>query len=283
MKVIMRADDVGYTDVCNLGCWKTIDEGVVTSCDVMLDTPGFEDAARFLKDRPWISIGWHTHFWGRPVLSSAEVPTLVNKEGRFKWGEHRKNCNDIDYDEALKECRAEIERCRDLMGRIPDTGGMMSHDLLGKAIRTVCDENHIAYGFLQGTTYGGRTMVALEQYRDLNIQEWVDLEHKHSKSLDVVDFPYYDPTGTIMDMPIDDSIIWMRSQHPGYLDDYVLSDNSCTIPRVKDVEALCSDEVKDWIRANKIELINHRDALYGTSEYQNHLRDINSPLWIGNM
>ncbi len=283
MKVIMRADDVGYTDVCNLGCWKTIDEGVVTSCDVMLDTPGFEDAARFLKDRPWISIGWHTHFWGRPVLSAAEVPTLVNKEGRFKWGEHRKNCNDIDYDEALKECRAEIERCRDLMGRIPDTGGMVPQDLLGQAIRAVCDENNIAYGFLQGDSYGGRTMVALEKYRDLNIHEWIDLEHKHTKSLDVVDFPYYDPAGAIMDMPVDDSIIWMRSQHPGYLDDYVLADNSCTIPRVKDVEALCSDEVKDWIRANKIELINHRDALYGTSEYQDHLKDINSPLWIGNM
>ncbi len=283
MKVIMRADDVGYTDVCNLGCWKAIDEGVVTSCDTMLDTPGFEDAARFLKERPWISIGWHCHFWGRPVLSASEVPSLVNEEGRFKFGEHRRVVNDIDYDEALKECRAEIERCKDLIGRLPVTGGMGGNDLLGKAVETVCAENNIAFNFLGGESYGHRTMVPDEKYKDLNIQEYVDFSGKHTKSLNVEDFPYYDPLGSIMEMPIDDSIIWMRSQHPGYLDDYVLADNSCTIPRVKDVEALCSPALKQWIIDNKIELINHKDALYGTSEYQDHLKEINSPLWIGNM
>ena len=111
----------------------------------------------------------------------------------------------------------------------------------------------------------------------------MDLSHKHHKSLNVVDFPFYDPAGAIMEMPIDDSVIYMRSQHPGYLDDYVLAESSCTIPRVKDVEALCSPELKAWIIKNRIELVNHRDVLYGSSEYQDHLKDINSPLWIGNM
>ncbi len=29
--------------------------------------------------------------------------------------------------------------------------------------------------------------------------------------------------------------------------------------------------MKKWIKENNIELINFRDALYGTHEYQNHL------------
>ena len=43
-----------------------------------------------------------------------------------------------------------------------------------------------------------------------------------------------------------------------------------------------SNEFKEWIINNKIELISQRDAIYGTSEFQNHLKEINSPLWIGN-
>ncbi len=282
MKVIFRADDVGYTYTHNLGTWKALDDGVVTSCDMMLDTPGFEDACIHLRDYPWISIGWHTHFWGRPVLSPSEVPSMVNEEGRFKWRKDRKLENEIDFDEAVRECRAQIERCRELLGRIPDTANP-ANTVLGDAIKQVCDEYGIAYNFISGVGYDGRETIADEKYLDKNIQEWVDHSGKHAKSLKVVDFPYYDPAGSIMEMPIDDSIIWMRSQHPGFLDDYVLAESSCTIPRVKDVEALCCDELKDWIIANKIELINHRDALYGSNEYQDHLKAINSPLWIGNM
>lgn len=301
MKVIFRADDVGYTDTHNLGTWKTIEEGVVTSCDTMLDTPGFKTACEYLKDKPWISIGWHTHFWGRPVLSAAEVPSMVNAEGRFKWRKDRKAADEVDYDEAVKELRAQLERCKDWLGRLPDTTGLgaigpggsarraqglgpETHEgPLSRALRTVCDEYGIVYGFMGGVGYNGKVNVPDEKYRALNIQEWIDLSHKHSKSLNVVDFPFYDPLGSILEMPIDDSVIYMRSQHPGYLDDYVLTESSCTIPRVKDVEALCSPTLKQWIIANRIELVNHRDALYGTHEYQDHLKEIGSPLWLGNM
>ncbi len=284
MKVIFRADDVGYTYTHNLGTWKAMDEGVVTACDTMLDTPGFEDACKKLKDYPWITIGWHTHFWGRPVLSPSEVPSMVNEEGKFKWRKDRKLQNDIDYDEAVKECRAQIERCKDLMGRIPDVAGASPDSVLGKAICAVCDEYGIVYNFTSGVGYGGRVTKADPKYADRNIQEWVDTSGKHTKSLNVVDFPYYDPLGSIMEMPLDDdSIIWLRSQHPGFLDDYILAESSCTIPRVKDVEAYCSPVLKDWIIENKIELVNTTDALYGTNKYQEHLKDINSPLYVGNM
>lgn len=47
-----------------------------------------------------------------------------------------------------------------------------------------------------------------------------------------------------------------------------------------DVHALCSPEVKGWLQEHKIELVNLRDALYGTHEYQNHLRAVGSELYI---
>ena len=50
--------------------------------------------------------------------------------------------------------------------------------------------------------------------------------------------------------------------------------------RAIDAHALCSDEVRGWIRENGVELVNMRDALYGTREYQNHLRAIGSELAV---
>ena len=53
--------------------------------------------------------------------------------------------------------------------------------------------------------------------------------------------------------------------------------------RTEDVAALTSPVLRQWIRVHKIELINFRDALYGTHEYQNYLRSIDSDLYVGNM
>ena len=52
-KMIVRADDVGYTIVNNIGAFESIENGVVTSADVMLDCPGTIDALERLKDMPW--------------------------------------------------------------------------------------------------------------------------------------------------------------------------------------------------------------------------------------
>ncbi len=83
MKMIIRADDVGFTDVCNIGTFETFDRGLSTSADMMLDCPGTEDALRRLRGYPWISVGWHGHMWGSPVLGKARVPSLVEHGGPF--------------------------------------------------------------------------------------------------------------------------------------------------------------------------------------------------------
>ena len=44
MKMIIRADDVGFTDVCNIGTFETFDKGLSTSADVMLECPGTVDS-----------------------------------------------------------------------------------------------------------------------------------------------------------------------------------------------------------------------------------------------
>ncbi len=280
MKLIVRADDVGYTVAHNMGTVKTLDEGITTHCDLMLDCPGFEDACERLKNYPWISIGWHAHFWGKPVLSPEEVPSMVNGEGRFKWRHDHSLRNEVNYDEALKECRAQMARCKDLLGRIPDTCIMGGEDALGRAIRTVCEENGILMDFLQGAEYDGKERYCAPQYKDRNIVQFTSRGSKNSRGLLVEDFPYYHPADVLMEMPIDDAKTYLFVLHPGYLDDYILGESSCTIPRVRDVEALCEPRVRRWVKDNHIELVNKKDAILGTHEYQDHLKAIGSDLAV---
>ena len=112
MKLIIRADDVGYTDVCNIGAFETRGNGLVTAADVMLETPGAEDALRRLKDMPWISTGWHTHFWGSPLLAPARVPSLYDpRTGHFRTDIAR--AADVVYEEILARdySQLDVEAC----------------------------------------------------------------------------------------------------------------------------------------------------------------------------
>ena len=51
MKLVVRADDVGYSQVCNIGTFETLDNGIITSVDIMFDTPGTVDAL----ERLWVA------------------------------------------------------------------------------------------------------------------------------------------------------------------------------------------------------------------------------------
>lgn len=272
MKLIIRADDVGYTVTHNDGTMKTIEEGITTSADLMLDCPGTEDACIRLRQFPWISIGWHTHFWGSPVLPVSEVPSMVDENGRFRWRKNKELVKEVVFEEALKECRAELQRCERLLGRVPDTWAM--HGIpspLEDAVRTACDEYGIVYDYFGGKGYDGKEKYCDPRYRNLKIEEYIVKGSPHIKSMKLEDFPAYHPADAIMEIPVEDKT-YIFSRHPGFLDDYVLGESSCTLQRVKDVEALCDDRVKEWIQKNKIELVNQRDALYGLREYQNQLK-----------
>jgi hypothetical protein len=149
-KMIVRADDVGHSHVHNLGTFEAIERGVVTSAEVMLDSPGTEDALERLKALPWISVGWHMHMWGAPVLGPKEVPSLVEKSGEFA-GRFRldlRQATDVVQEEAVRELRAQLDRCLRILGRVPDSGGGARGDSAwARAVKQVSDEYGLVHDF----------------------------------------------------------------------------------------------------------------------------------------
>jgi len=289
LKIIFRADDVGYTDVHNIGTFEAIEKGVVTAADIMLECPGTVDALKKLKTMPWISVGWHTHFWGSPVLDPKQVPSLVmNDEGRIRFKKDLSSAKDVVFEEALKEMRAQLDRCVKLLGRAPDTGpgGGRGDSPYGKAMSQVVKEYKIRNYVMPinpgawaggappapGQPLSGRLAVAA-----LNTDSLTDI-----MKYDPLMY-YLNDTSHILDLP--EGSIDVEVWHPGYVDYFVLHMGSSTakannylLCRPKDVEALTSPKLKSWIKEHRLELINFRDAMDGTNEYQNHLKAIGSDL-----
>lgn len=298
-KLIVRTDDVGYSDVCNIGTFETYTNGYSTHCELMLESPGTLDALKRMKDFPWVSTGWHPHFWGAPVLPVSEVPSLVIPEtGRFRHGLMR--LSDVNYDEILSEMRAQLDLCVRILGKAPDVGGgpAMMDTPFAKAMEEVTKE----YGMVH--SYARKMKVQPDgsiQYGDVD-PRWEDrkiyiIDQAGMVAGDLIGKSFveqqnYDTVAFLLedrmklrDLP--DGAAIMHGFHPGYVDYYVghLGDygpnmSYYTVSRTFDVEGLCSKRLHDWILDNNIELCSLTDALYGKQDYQNHLRSIGSDLCV---
>ena len=264
----------------------------------MLDTPGTVDALQRLRDYPWLSVGWHTHFWGSAISDPARVRSLL-LPGTDRFRHDLRSAADVDYDEALLECRAQVDRCVQILGRAPDVGVDMGDKTpFAAAVTAVSKEYGMAVNYGSRLHRDPQTGEITRGPVDPRFQDRVFLADNWNlggkplpetfrgldAEYDAIDWLLAD-TMKIHELP--EGAALMHGFHPGYVDYYVahLGDYGpmaplVTLSRAYDVEALCSQRLHDWILANNIELCNLRDALYGTRDYQNHLRSIGSDLCV---
>jgi predicted glycoside hydrolase/deacetylase ChbG (UPF0249 family) len=113
IKLIVRADDMGFSRACNVACIKGYREGIITTVEVLVPCPWFLDAAALLADNPGLDAGvhlaltseWANYKWG-PVTNAK---SLVTGEGYFNTRvEPLKELN-LDIAEVEAELRAQIE------------------------------------------------------------------------------------------------------------------------------------------------------------------------------
>lgn len=83
--VIINADDYGLTTAVSRAIVRAHTDGVVTSTSALVVAPAFAATAAWLDDAPTLGVGLHLAAVGEdpPLLSAAEVPTLVDRRGNF--------------------------------------------------------------------------------------------------------------------------------------------------------------------------------------------------------
>ncbi len=89
--LVLNADDLGMYPGVNRGIAHAIEGGLVRSASLIATSPWAQEAIRWLSGRTDVSLGVHLTFvrdvaqvpWG-PRCSPAEVPSLVDADGRFR-------------------------------------------------------------------------------------------------------------------------------------------------------------------------------------------------------
>jgi predicted glycoside hydrolase/deacetylase ChbG (UPF0249 family) len=124
--LVVNADDMGLTPGVCRAVHRGHTDGVVTSTSVLAVGAAFEEAATRLRDLPGLAVGAHLAIVGedRPLLSAAEIPTLVDRDGHFPLSYRtvvaRGAAGRIDPDDVRREFAAQL-------GRVAGIGVPITH------------------------------------------------------------------------------------------------------------------------------------------------------------
>ena len=116
-RLIVNADDFGFTSGVNRAIVEAHTRGVVTSSTLMANGPAFAEAVQLAESTPRLSIGCHVVLIdGEPVLAVGELPSLTTRTAtpRFRDGlktfAARAIAGRIDADEIAAEVSAQIRK-----------------------------------------------------------------------------------------------------------------------------------------------------------------------------
>jgi chitin disaccharide deacetylase len=117
-RLVVTADDLGLTEGVNRAAIRGHVDGVVTAASLLAVGRAFDHAVTLLRAHPTLDVGAHLALVGEdpPLLTAAEVPTLVDRAGRFPLS-YRTVCaraaaGRLDPADVRRELGAQLERIR---------------------------------------------------------------------------------------------------------------------------------------------------------------------------
>ncbi|MEX0882187.1 MAG: polysaccharide deacetylase family protein, partial [Cyclobacteriaceae bacterium] len=117
--VIFHVDDAGMSYESNQGTIRSIEDGVATSCSIMMPCPWSASFVRYAIKEPMdaglhltLTSEWKDYRW-HPLAGKDAVPGLVDQEGAL-WPSVQEVVKNASPDEVEKEIRAQIERALDM-------------------------------------------------------------------------------------------------------------------------------------------------------------------------
>lgn len=263
-KLIVVADDFGFSEAYNLGVMKAYKEGIVTVLSLMSNMEAAEHGIILVKkEMPEACIVQHTNFvQGRPCSNSEKIKSLVDENGYFyrsnKWrsemAEDQKCVGDVivTKEDCKTETLSQMERFKELTGSYPIhfEGHSVFSKVVVEAFNEVAAEKQIHCMTMPEVET--QTMYAAHELL-MDMREGMDLLNRGARPEDFLE----DKFG-LLTSNYDINILHF---HPGYLDAYLLDNTSLTLPRCRDLETLCDPRVKSWMVEHKIELVDFK-AIY---------------------
>ena len=259
MKLLLQSDDYGISRAVARGIVYGIDQGLIRNTGLFANMPWAEECVEWIRPcLRQIAFGLDLNLTtGRPILPPERIPSLVNAEGRFhtSW-ESRKldaalgGADHASRQEVLLECEAQIQRFIALVGKKPDY--IHPHAYTTPRIMEVQRELAHQYGIPYSSDVWQRLAgFGVPEYRIGWYKKPATLENQMNSSL-----KEYVLTHSAELLARDVCIV---AGHMGYLDRDLMELSTYTLYRVNDLADVVSEELKAWVKDNRVELITYRD------------------------
>jgi predicted glycoside hydrolase/deacetylase ChbG (UPF0249 family) len=250
VKLIVNADDFGYTPGVTAGIVRAHREGIVTATTLMANAPDTESAGRAARAARDLDIGVHLVVtYGAPLTPPERIPTLV-AAGRFPRVADLLRAGKPDANEALVEFRAQYRRVRDLIGREPshvDTHHWV-HDLpaLEDALLALAKETGAA-----ARTHDGRQRA---RFRDTGVRtpDRFIREFQHSGAI------HLEALLDLLERVAEEGGVVELMCHPAEPDPALLQGSSYARERGVELETLTDPRIRTALDRLGIELVDYR-------------------------
>lgn len=246
-KLMIRADDLGYSEGVNYGIYKTVKEGIIKNIGFMVNMDYSVHGYNLIKNEE-VCLGLHTNICaGRPVSNPSLIPSIVQDNGEFKTSREYRNSKEdfVVLEEVIIEIEAQYEKFKKITGREPqyfECHAIDSKNFL-KGLEIVAKKFNLKYCPI---SFDGTPVYVNEK----KIYFWMDSMKEG-----------YNPEHSFKNMVENshDDAYDIMILHPGYLDNYILNNSSLTVPRTLEVEFACGSEIKKYLNENNIKLITYNE------------------------
>lgn len=249
MKLIVNADDFGYDSGVNQGIIHSFREGIVTSTTFMVNQPYCQEAAALAAQNPELGVGLHVNLTrGEPISPVEHIPGLLNETGLFREpdGFYQQK---VEKKEVQREITAQLEKLTNL---------------------NICPTHMDAHHHLQYHPVVLEVMVELaEKYRlPLRHVNENTCTHFRRANIPTPDFSvssFFGEGATLENLVTTLTELNTKNPgstveimcHPGFINDFT-AESSYKEPRQRELEILCSREIKEFIGDLNIQLINFK-------------------------
>ena len=250
MRLIVNADDLGYTAGVTRGIVRAHREGIVTSTTLMTNAPDAEGAGRAARDTPGLDVGVHLVFtFGRPLSDPSRVRSLVTAGGAFPHLSDVMRGDRVRSEDALTEARAQHARARELIGREPthiDTHHWV-HDV------PAIEDAMAALAMETGAAARAHDPAQRDRFRAKGIRttDRFVRDYQHPRAIES------DALAALLEtLAREDGSVELMC-HPGEVDDELRARSAYAAERAIELRALTDPSIRAIVRRLGIELIGH--------------------------
>lgn len=258
MKLLVQSDDYGITRAQAQGTVYGIRNGIIRNTGLFVNMPWSSECVEWIYpyiDKIAFGIDLNSST-GYSVLPHVQIPSLTHADGSFLTSRENRildteanNYDHIVYEELYAEFDAQIRKFIALTGKLP--AYLHPHAYITKTTEKVISD--LSEKYCRPFSLRFMKEKYNESYARMN---WVKMgEPSIQINSDLKSYILNDNAGFLK------KDVGYLVTHCGYVDDEIMKISSFNLVRMKDLEALCDDEVKQWIRINMIDLVTFNDLI----------------------